>query len=135
MRWAANVSRRRGSLIGSRDELTEQLVAEVIVRDLERSLAFYTALGFTLERRTGEFAVLRWDARRIFLAQHGDLPELQGRARANLRILTADVDRIWAMVQALDLPVERPVADRDYGLRDFSVRDPDGFELRFATPL
>jgi len=122
-------------LIGSRDELTEQLVAEVIVRDLERSLAFYTALGFTLERRTGEFAVLRWDARRIFLAQHGDLPELQGRARANLRILTADVDRIWAMVQALDLPVERPVADRDYGLRDFSVRDPDGFELRFATPL
>jgi len=129
------VSRRRGSLIGSRDELTEQLVTEIIVRDLERSLAFYTALGFTLERRTGEFAVLRWDARRVFLAQHGDLPDLAGRARANLRILTADVDRIWATVQALDLPVERPVADRDYGLRDFTVRDPDGFELRFATPL
>lgn len=122
-------------MIGSRDELTEQLVAEIIVRDLERSLAFYTTLGFTLERRSDEFAVLRWDARRVFLAQHDDLPDLAGRARANLRILTADVDRIWATVHALDLPVERPVADRSYGLRDFTVRDPDGFELRFATPL
>jgi hypothetical protein len=27
------------------------------------------------------------------------------------------------------------VADRDYGLRDFTVLDPDGFGLRFASRL
>ena len=122
-------------MIGSPAELAEQLVVEVIVRDLERSLAFYTVLGFTLERRDGGFAALRWGARWLFLDERSDLPALQGPARANVRIITPDVDEVWANVQTLDLPVVRPVADRGYGLRDFTVRDPDGFELRFATPL
>ena len=122
-------------VIGSPDELAEQLVVEVIVRDLERSLAFYTALGFALERRDGGFAALRWGARWLFLDERSDLPVLHGPARANVRIITADVDEVWASVQSLGLPVTRPVADRSYGLRDFTVRDPDGFELRFATPL
>lgn len=122
-------------MIGSRTELAEQLVVEVIVHDLDHSLAFYTALGFTLERRDGGFAALRWGARWLFLDQRSDLPALLGPARANVRILTSDVDEVWATVQALGLPVERPIADRAYGLRDFTVRDPDGFELRFATPL
>jgi catechol 2,3-dioxygenase-like lactoylglutathione lyase family enzyme len=123
------------SLIGSNVELAEQLVVEIMVRDLDRSLAFYTALGFTLERRDGGFAALRWGARWLFLDQRVDLPAHRGPARANVRMLTADVDQVWATVQTLGLPVERPIADRNYGLRDFTVRDPDGFGLRFATPL
>lgn len=122
-------------MIGSPAELAEQLVVEVLVQDLERSLAFYTALGFALERRDGGFAALRWGERWFFLDERSDLPALQGPARANVRILTADVDGVWATVEALGIPVERPIADRYYGLRDFTVRDPDGFELRFATPL
>lgn len=122
-------------MIGSPTELAEQLVLEVIVRDLDRSLAFYTTLGFTLERRDGGFAALRWGARWLFLDQRSDLLALRGPARANVRILTPDVDQVWATVQTLGLEVERAIADRDYGLRDFTVRDPDGFELRFATPL
>lgn len=122
-------------MIGSPAELAEQLVVEILIHDLDRSLAFYTALGFTLERRDGGFAALRWGTRWLFLDQHNDLPPLHGPARANVRILTADVDQLWDLVQRLGLPVTRPVANRDYGLRDFAVRDPDGFELRFATPL
>jgi catechol 2,3-dioxygenase-like lactoylglutathione lyase family enzyme len=121
--------------IGSTPELTEQLVVEVIVRDLDRSLAFYTALGFTLERRDGGFAALKWGARWLFLDQRDDLPVQVGPSRANVRIVTADVDRVWATALRLGIPVERPIADRYYGLRDFTVRDPDGFGLRFATPL
>ena len=41
---------------------TPQLVVEVSVRDLDRSLKFYRALGSGLVRRTGGFAVLSWDA-------------------------------------------------------------------------
>jgi hypothetical protein len=33
------------------------------------------------------------------------------------------------------LAVEQPIADRSYGLRDFRVRDPDGFGFRFASWL
>jgi catechol 2,3-dioxygenase-like lactoylglutathione lyase family enzyme len=122
-------------VIGSTSELAEQLVVEVMVRDLDRSLAFYTALGFTLDRRDGGFAALRWGARWLFLDQRDDLPAQVGPSRANVRILVADVDQIWNTALTLGIPVERPIADRYYGLRDFTVRDPDGFGLRFATPI
>ena len=122
-------------MIGSMSELGEQLVVEIMVQDLDRSLGFYTALGFKLERRDGGFASLRWEDRRLFLDQRSDLPSLSGPARGNVRILTGDVDAVWATAQTLGLPVERSIADRSYGLRDFTVLDPDGFGLRFASPL
>ena len=31
--------------------------------------------------------------------------------------------------------VIKPIADRYYGLRDFTIADPDGFGLRFGTSL
>lgn len=122
-------------MTGSAAELAEQLVVEVMVRDLDRSLALYTALGFTLERRDGGFAALRWGERRLFLDQQSELPAPHGPTRANLRILVPDVDRLWTLAQALGLAVERPIGDRYYGLRDFTVVDPDGFGLRFASWL
>lgn len=120
---------------GSTSELGEQLVVEIMVQDLDRSLALYTALGFKLERRDGGFAALRWEDRQLFLDQRSDLPSPSGPARGNVRILTSDVDAVWAVAQTLGLAVERSIADRFYGLRDFTVLDPDGFGLRFATPL
>jgi catechol 2,3-dioxygenase-like lactoylglutathione lyase family enzyme len=122
-------------VIGSTSELREQLVVEIMVRDLDRSLAFYTALGFRLERRDGGFAALRWEDRRLFLDQRSDLPSLSGPARGNVRILTADVDAVWAVAKTLGLTADREIGDRFYGLRDFTVLDPDGFGLRFASPL
>ena len=122
-------------MIRSNSELGDQLVVEVMVQELDRSLAFYTALGFKLERRDGDFAALRFEEREFFLDQRSDLAPLSGPARANVRILTNDVDAVWAAVHALGLPVERPIGDRYDGLRDFTVLDPDGFGLRFAGPL
>jgi hypothetical protein len=37
-------------------------------------------------------------------------------------------------VQAAGVPVVVPIGDRGYGLRDFTVADPDGFGIRFASP-
>ncbi len=113
-------------------ELGDQLVVEIFVRDLDRSLAIYTALGFTLERRDGNFAALSWEGREFFLDQRSDLVSASGFARANVRILVRDVDAVWAHVQRLGLRVEQSIEDRYYGLRDFTVVDPDGFGLRFA---
>lgn len=118
----------------SLDELGDQLVVEVLVSNLDRSLAAYIALGFTLERRDGNFAALRFEGREFFLDQRSDLPSIES-SRANVRILTRDVDAKWELVQRLGLRVEQPIADRYYGLRDFTVLDPDGFGLRFAGPI
>ena len=126
-------------MIGSDSELSEQLVVELTVRDIERSLVLYTALGFTLERRDGAFAALRWGDRRLFLDERRDVRPVNTRtrdeARVNVRILVPDVDLMWALAGRLGLEVERPIGDRAYGLRDFTVLDPDGFGLRFASQL
>jgi len=119
----------------SLSDLGDQLVVEIFVRDLDRSLAIYTALGFTLERRDGNFAALSWEGREFFLDQRSDLAPARGPSRANVRILVRDVDAVWSHVERLGLQVEQPIADRYYGLRDFTVVDPDGFGLRFAGQL
>jgi hypothetical protein len=49
--------------------------------------------------------------------------------------MVPDVDRYWTLCGDMKLPVVKPIADRDYGLRDFTVVSPDGVGLRFATRL
>jgi catechol 2,3-dioxygenase-like lactoylglutathione lyase family enzyme len=116
-------------------ESTAQLVVEVYVRNIERSLLFYRALGFELVRHTGGFAVLSWAGHLLFLDERPDLPDLAGRERVNVRVMVPDVDALWHRASALGATISAPIADRAYGLRDFTVRDPDGFGLRFASPL
>jgi len=118
-----------------RETVFAQLVVEVLVRDLERSLRFYTDLGFEVARRTGPFAVLTWDGHQLFLDERRDLPEASGPERVNVRIMVPDVDAMWQRAAAIGAPVSAPIGDRFYGLRDFTIRDPDGFGLRFASPL
>ncbi len=119
--------------IGSLEELTAQGVVEVVVPDLGAALAFYRRLGFAVERETPTFVTLRWESTFLFLAQNPDA----GTAPrwASLRIVVADVDAAWARVSELRLPIGTSIADRPYGLRDFTVRDPAGFEVRFAQVL
>ena len=114
---------------------TEQLVFELAVRELTRSLAFYRAIGFELLRAEQRFAVLAWEERQVFLQQIDNLPEYTGPALINMRVMVEDVDRFWQRATELGLQVVVPIGDRRYGLRDFTVVDPDGYELRFATRL
>jgi catechol 2,3-dioxygenase-like lactoylglutathione lyase family enzyme len=113
---------------------TEQLVVEIFVRDLARSLAFYRGLGFSLLRAEPTFAELSWEGHRLFLDERRDhLPPAP--PAANVRVMVPDVDARWAQVRELGAPVFQPIGDRYYGLRDFTILDPDGFGIRFASPL
>jgi len=46
---------------------TEQLVTEILVADIERSVRFYVELGFTLLRDGGDFVGGRKKGRKSFL--------------------------------------------------------------------
>jgi catechol 2,3-dioxygenase-like lactoylglutathione lyase family enzyme len=113
----------------------EQLVVELLVRDLRRSLAFYRSLGFDVLRGEEKFAVLAWEDHRLFLDQQEDLPAGPAVPHMNVRVMVPDVDRHWQRVTELGLRVVAPIADRSYGLRDFTIADPDGFGVRFGTRL
>jgi catechol 2,3-dioxygenase-like lactoylglutathione lyase family enzyme len=111
---------------------TEQLVVELFVRNIRRSVAFYQRLGFTVVEDNGDFVALSWEQHRLFLDEQPGLPP-PDHLRANVRIMVPDVDRYWAQVHVLGARVVSPIADRDYGIRDFTVTDPDGFGLRFGS--
>lgn len=114
-------------------EFDAQGVAEIVGVDLEAMLSFYRSLGFRVDRRTGPFAVVSGFRMRIFLAESADAPTYN--RWVNLRIIVPDVDVVWECINAIKVPIVHPVADRPWGLRDFVVGDPCGFEIRFAQVL
>lgn len=122
---------------------TEQLVTEIVVRDIKRSTEFYRRLGFTLLRDADDFVELTWEDHRLFLAQVSafdgagqvDLPAPPKFPLANIRIMVPNVDDRWKAANDAGARVIIPLGDRYYGLRDFTIADPDGFGVRFATLL
>lgn len=114
---------------------TQQLVLELFVRAIGRSRAFYERLGFAPVEDKGDFVALAWEGHLLFLDERSDLPEQPRVPQANLRIMVPDVERYWAMLQELHTPMLTPIADRDYGIRDFTALDPDGFGVRVGTWL
>jgi catechol 2,3-dioxygenase-like lactoylglutathione lyase family enzyme len=116
-------------------EPTEQLVVELYVRNVRESAAFYEKLGFKAIRREATFVELGWENSLLFLEQLPGQPAPPVTLVANIRIMVADVDRYWKVCQEMHLPVKKPIGDRYYGLRDFTVMSPDGVGLRFASKL
>ena len=114
-------------------ENESQGVVEIVGPDVDALLSFYLSVGFELERRTGDFAVVHWQGTRLFLAGNSDAPV--GECWRSLRIMVEDVDAMWQKANQLGLKVGNPIADRFYGLRDFLLADPAGFGLRFAQAL
>lgn len=122
---------------------TDQLVTEIVVRDIRRSTAFYRRLGFSLLRDGGDFVELTWEDHRLFLAEesafHGvdrvEPPAPPPFPSANIRVMVPNVDDYWQLAKESDARVVVPIGDRYYGLRDFTIADPDGFGVRFATTL
>jgi len=122
---------------------TEQLVTEIVVRDIGRSVGFYRSLGFELLRDGGDFVEPTWEDHRLFLAELSafrNAPQAELAAPpqfpvANVRVMVADVDECWRRANDVGAVIVIPIADRYYGLRDFTIADPDGFGVRFASLL
>ena len=116
----------------------------LLVRDVEKSLAFYRdVLGFTMGETVPEqapfvFVWMKRDDVSVFLndikaAEH-DYPAAasmpQGGTAAMFFIVT-DVDGYHAKV-APKASVILPLKTQFYGMREFAVTDPDGHIITFA---
>ena len=112
----------------------EQLVVELYVRDIKRSCEFYLKLGFEMVRDDGNFLVLRWGEAQLFLEEVKDAPPPSSPV-GNIRILVPDVDHYWELSRRLGAEVIRPIEDRYYGLRDFTIAGPDGLAIRFGKRI
>ena len=121
------------------------------VKDLKASVAFYgRTLGFRTGSTEGGFSIVRRDDCAIFLAQKSkDVDVTNKAARAtidgwcnydlHIYCQPGTLDTLYAEFRANGAPLPDCFAggpiQRSYGVRDFSVIDPDGYDLVFAEEL
>lgn len=113
----------------------------LLVPDLEAALDFFTRiLGFTVPFRMENYAYLSLDTVGLrVLAECTVTPAPRERARTTVYIDVRNVDALYAERQAelATLPPEDvlPLCDQDYGMRELSVRMPDGEWLTFGQAI
>lgn len=143
----AFASDRRPDMHGaSEDQVTrfQSITPNLIVRDIERSRAFYCdVLGFSVKETVPDaspfvFVWLERDGVSVFLndavtAAHA-MPGAEDRpfgGTATLYFVVTDVDALHASV-AERTPIAMPIVTQFYGMREFGIIDPDGHFLMFA---
>jgi catechol 2,3-dioxygenase-like lactoylglutathione lyase family enzyme len=100
------------------------------VPDVPATSAFYrTMLGFTSDpgAETPEYTVVWRDNAAVHLAR-GE------RAPTGVRIFfwVKDVNALHEEIVQREVAIDVPIGTRDYGVRDFSVRDPNGVVVIFG---
>jgi catechol 2,3-dioxygenase-like lactoylglutathione lyase family enzyme len=122
------------------------LTVNLIVRDVARSLTFYTdALGLRVLYSDEDFAALEGDG--VKLQLHADhtyegmpwAPRLAEPGKrglgAEIRILGIDPDAAERRARDAGFTVLVPVRDWPHGWRDCVLEDPDGYAFAVGVPL
>jgi len=130
------------------NEAAIAVAPEFFVHDMEESLRFYRdKLGFRVVRQEPDFAVVALGSAFVLLAAAAaavqyEMPGvkewLAGAPQGigvNMLIILGDVDVMYQRARSSGATIAKEIDDRDYGLRDFITADPDGYLLRFASPI
>ena len=109
--------------------------AGLAVRDVAAAIDFYTAkLGFHLAFTWGgdppTFAGVNLDRVQIFLEKGTPSPDGCG-----VYFVVGDADELHDFHRTQGLEIAEPLGDREYGIRDYTVRDLDGYSLTFGHHL
>jgi lactoylglutathione lyase len=108
------------------------------ITDIDRSVAFYEALGFEDRRRMP----IREEAINVFMGLPGDEDRLEltynfgvdayeiGTGYGHIAVSVDDIDETLARLKEQDIEPERePYRVREGGSRICFVRDPDGYRI------
>lgn len=109
----------------------EQYHAILMVPDVRAAVEFYTSkLGFWRAFESGDppnFAGVNLGRVQLFLEE--GTPSPNGCA---VYFVVNDADKLHQFHRSLEVQIVQPLADREYGLRDYTVRDLCGYHLTFG---
>ncbi|MGC2698358.1 MAG: VOC family protein [Candidatus Angelobacter sp.] len=113
----------------------DQIHAVLAANDIPAAVDFYTKkLGFKLAFTWGgdppSFAGVNLDKVQMFL-QKGT-PNPKG---CSVSFLVGDADQLCEFHRANGVEIAEEIADREYGIRDYAVRDLNGYHLSFGHHL
>jgi catechol 2,3-dioxygenase-like lactoylglutathione lyase family enzyme len=108
--------------------------AGLTVPDIDAAVKFYTTrLGFHTAFTWGEpptFAGVNLDHVQIFLQQGTPAP-----AGTSVYFLVDDADTLLEFHRANGVEIAQEIGDREYSIRDYTVRDLNGYYLTFGHPI
>jgi catechol 2,3-dioxygenase-like lactoylglutathione lyase family enzyme len=115
----------------------EAIAPNFFVRDLARSVDWYVrVLGFHVAFQAADYAGVRLGPALIMLAQVAPAPAgVSYKAACHLR-LADGLDEYAAQIEAAGQPLTAAVKDHpEYGMREATVRDPDGHDIYIGQEL
>ena len=111
----------------------QQFHPALSVSDVSAAVEFYVdKLGFTRGSTLGDppsWANVRLDSVEL----HFVSGEPRGREGGHVYFVVGSVDDLFATYREAGVEIESEPGDRPHGMRDFSIRDPDGYRLVFGT--
>ena len=122
-----------------------KIIPEVVISDMDRSMAFYTSLGFVQDqvgivddKGTQWYSLVMGEARVWLLREDTvegfDTSKPRGQG-VHLYLTVDDVDGLYNKLKASDAKIVREIETQWYGLREFIVADPDGYTWTINMPM
>ena len=106
------------------------------VTDVENSIRFYSdLLGFACANRTAAWASLRRDHAEIMVSLPNEyLPFDKLVFTGSFYFQIQDVDALWRQLGE-KVSVVYPLENFDYGMREFAIKDVNGYILQFGQEI
>ena len=111
----------------------QAIVPMLTVPDVAAAIAFYCdVLGFSCSSQMGGWACLNKDGVELMLAvPNAHLPFDKPHFTGSLYLRCDDVDGLWQRLKE-QAEVVYPIENFDYGMREFAIRDINGYLLQFG---
>ena len=109
--------------------------------DIAKSLAYYqNVLGFAIDFQYGDppvYAGVNAGPCEIYFTHSPDFVKLLAdhALHPDIFIWVTDADQYFKLHVRNGAEIVEPIADRLWGARQYVVRDPNGYNLKFAQPL
>jgi catechol 2,3-dioxygenase-like lactoylglutathione lyase family enzyme len=118
-------------------EMIIAVVSILPVRDLTRAIEFYEQLGFTAKRyRDGDFyAFIQRDGRELHLSKTPELVPENNFVRVYFYLRARSAAALEAQCRAAGMTIVEPLAPREWKMKEYVLRDPDGNRLIFGESL
>jgi uncharacterized glyoxalase superfamily protein PhnB len=118
--------------------MSQTVVPMIHVPDVSATVDWYTSIGFKLIRHNEEDGEINW-AKLLFgnselMINAGGKPSDNHRRDVDLYITTDDVDDLYRRLKGRVQVVE-DIYNAFYGMREFIIRDINGFWITFGQPV
>jgi uncharacterized glyoxalase superfamily protein PhnB len=121
----------------------KDILPNYTVNDVQKSLAFFEALGFAVDERMEEKGVLlgvmlRAGEARIGLSQDDWKKGRDRQKGVGTRLYlttTQDIDQLAARVKKAGIPLDSEAHDTEWGSRAFEVTEPSGFKVTISSHM